>query len=96
MHLIITEIPYDASKSLAKAFEDGSLEEENFPQWTKATSKIWSRVLDGDEEHHVDEHRLSQTRGQRNGEGAVTSTSACEHCNLFPVEDFLWRVTVRS
>ena len=36
---------------------------------------------------------LRQVVNEKEGMGAVTFTCVCEHCKLFPVEDFLWRVS---
>ena len=46
-------------------------------------------------EHHAAKHRffLRRVVSEKEGMGAVTFTFVCEHCKLFPVEDFLWWVS---
>ena len=42
------------------------------------------------EEHFVKKHRFLEARCEGKGMGAITFTYECEHCELFPAEDFLW------
>ena len=43
------------------------------------------------EDHYVEKHRFPEgTVSEKRGRGAIAFTYACEHCKLFPAEDFLW------
>ena len=67
----------------------------------KRFGKIWQEVLDDVEARNAftksmmwrSTDFLRKVVGEKEGRGAITPTCVCEHCNLFPVADFLWWVS---
>ena len=96
----ITAVRYLSFKGMAKVCRGGGLEDENMPQWSeKVIGQICNQVL-GDVEArnvHTTNIRWLSTKflrhviGETEERGAITLSYVCEHCKLFPMEDFLCR-----
>ena len=98
----ITDVPYDPLKGTAKVCREDGFEDEDIPQWTKKViGTCRDQVLEDVEARNVypanimwkSTDFLRHVTGETEERGAITFTHVCEHCKLFPEEDFWWWVS---
>ena len=94
----ITEVPYDAFNTMAEVCkENGRVGRGRSAAMDKEIGKTWSQVLEDVEARNVfiksimwrSTDFLRHVMGETEGRGAITFIYVCEHCKMFPVEDFL-------
>ena len=86
----ISKNPFDAFLDMAKVCNEKGLEKESLPQWAKKViGRIWSQVLEDVEARSVFTKSIIGGSRTSEGRGGSTFTFVCEHCNLFPAEDYL-------